>query len=182
MTHRTTAELDAHMPRIREAPRTAGTLELIVCRPAAGVREVLEVAQLDVERGLVGDSWAVRGSRHTADGSANPEQQITIMCARVLAAVAEPEHWPLAGDQLVVDLDLSAVNAPAGTRLSIGDALLEVTAKPHTGCAKFTARFGSAATAWLNSEEGRALRLRGLNARVLRGGAVRCGDAVLLAQ
>jgi MOSC domain-containing protein YiiM len=127
--------------------------------------------------GVVGDSWLSRGSSSRPDGSANPEAQVTIMSVRVLAAI-EPDRarWALAGDQLLVDADLSVANLPPGTRLAVGEALLEVSEEPHTGCAKFSARFGSDALRWINSPLGRDLRMRGVNLRVIRGGTVRVGD------
>ena len=101
------------------------------------------------------------------------------MSTRVLAAIEpDPSRWPLAGDQVYVDLDLSIENLPPGTRLAIGDAVAVVSEKPHTGCAKFTERFGSEATRWVNSPTGRELRLRGMCLRVVEKGIVRTGDAV----
>jgi MOSC domain len=172
-------ELDHHLPTLRAAPRDTGRLEVIVRRPAEDEREVLDVAVLDPDRGLVGDDWIRRGSSSTPDGSPNPLSQLTLMSTRVLAAI-EPDRsrWPLAGDQLLVDLDLSVDNLPPGTRLAIGDAELKVSDKPHTGCAKFSARFGSDALRWINGPTGRELRMRGVNCRILRGGTIRTGDAV----
>ncbi len=176
------AKPDPRLDDIRAAPHDGGLLEAIVRRPAGGEREVVPEAVLDPVVGLVGDDWLRRGSSSTPDGSADPEAQLTLMSTRVLAAI-EPDRtrWPLAGDQLLVDFDLSADNLPAGTRLAIGDALVEVTAKPHTGCAKFSARFGSDALRWINSPTGRDLRMRGLNARVVRGGPIRPGDPIMKA-
>ena len=177
---RTLAELEAALGRIRRSPREAGVLELIARRPAVGEREVVEEALLDLDEGLVGDSWRARGSRRTADGSANPEAQVTLMNARAAAAIAGArERWALAGDQLYVDLDLAVEALPAGSLLAVGEeAVLVVSAEPHTGCATFTARFGSAATRFVNAPAGRELRLRGVNARVLVPGCVRRGDLV----
>lgn len=176
---RALAELDTYLEHIRASPPETGTIELIVRRPARMARDMLDEAELDPVRGLVGDSWFERGSRHTTDGSANLEQQLTLMNVRAIAAIDDDrDRWSLAGDQLFVDLDLSEANLPAGTRLALGDAVVEITACPHTGCGKFTARFGSDATQWVNTGVGRELRLRGVNARVIRGGIVRRGDAV----
>lgn len=175
---RTLAELDAFLDHVRAAPRDTGTIELIVRRPDRDVREVLDEAELDVARGLVGDSWLARGSKRTSDGHANPEQQLTLMSVRAIAAIAPRDSWPLAGDQLFVDFDLSDASLPAGTRLALGTAIVAVSEVPHAGCAKFTARFGSDATKWVNGSTGRALRLRGLNARIVQSGLVRPGDAV----
>lgn len=171
--------LEAGLAEIRRSPADGGTLELIVRRPAVDEREVLDEGALDLEDGLVGDTWRARGSRSTADGSPNPETQLTLINARLLALI-EPdrERWPLAGDQLVVDLDLGESNLPPGTRLAIGSAVIEITAEPHTGCAKFSRRFGSAALRFINSPVGRSLHLRGVNARVVTPGTVRAGDAV----
>jgi len=179
MTHLTTEQLHAGLDHIRAAPKDHGTLRLIVRRPAVNAREVLDEGELSVEVGLVGDTWPVRGSSRSADGMAHPDMQLNIMGTRAVALVAQsPDRWALAGDQLFVDLDLSGANVPAGTRLAIGTAVVEVTPQPHTGCAKFVERFGLDAMKFVNSPVGRDLNLRGINARVVRPGVVRVGDQV----
>ncbi|MCI0731338.1 MAG: MOSC domain-containing protein [Chloroflexi bacterium] len=178
--HLTVEELDTKLPWICQSPRDTGRLEMIVARPAEGERVVQEVAELSLE-GLVGDNWLVRGSRRTADGTAHPEMQITLMNARAIEAIAqERERWPLAGDQLFVDLDLSMDNLPPGRQIAIGTAVLEITAMLHSGCNKFSGRFGQEALRWVNSREGRALRLRGVYARVVQPGVIRPGDLVVM--
>jgi hypothetical protein len=179
IAHKTAKELAAALDMIRESPRDVGTLEMIVRRPEVGVREVLEEGVLDAASGLVGDTWHRRKSKRTADGSPHPDMQINIMSSRVVQLVAQDRsRWPLAGDQLFVDLDLSAANLPPGTRLAIGTAILEVTAEPHTGCSKFVERFGVDAMTFVNSPLGRELQLRGINARVVQAGTIRVGDQV----
>jgi MOSC domain-containing protein YiiM len=154
-------------------------LELIVRRPLEDAREVLEEGELDLTEGLVGDSWKLRGSSRTPDGSAHPDMQLNVMNSRAVALIArERERWPLAGDQLYVDFDLSTEALPPGSRLEIGSAVIEITALPHTGCGKFVRRFGVDAMKLVNSDVGRALNLRGVNARVVTGGTVRVGDAI----
>jgi hypothetical protein len=171
LVHASAEELHAGLDEIRRSPASEGTLELIVRRPFEGEREVLEEGTLDLKDGLCGDRWS--------RGSANPETQLTLMNARVIALVArDPDRWALAGDQLYVDFDLSPENLPPGTRLGLGSAVIEVTAEPHTGCKKFTGRFGSAAIRFVNSRDGRALRLRGMHARVVEPGTVRRGDTI----
>ncbi|NNE43376.1 MAG: MOSC domain-containing protein [Gemmatimonadetes bacterium] len=171
--------LDAGLDHVRSAPRDEGTVELMSRRPAEGEREVVEEAEVSPDAGMVGDNWLTRGSRHTADGSAEPDKQINLMNARVAQLVAgSRDRWALAGDQFYVDLDLSAENVPPGTRLRIGSAELEVTPPPHRGCPKFVKRFGADAMKFVNSEVGRRLNLRGVNARVVEAGMVRTGDAV----
>ena len=168
-------ELEAGLDEVRRSPREHGTLRMIVRRPQIGEREIVEQGALDVNEGLVGDSWS-RRSR-----SANPylARQLTLMNARVIALVAgEADRWPLAGDQLFVVMDLSSVNLPAGSRLAIGSAVIEISREPHTGCSKFAARFGLDAVSFVNSPVGKELRLRGVNARIVQTGAIRVGDPV----
>jgi hypothetical protein len=173
MDHVALDKLQAGLDEIRLSPRDAGRIELIVRRPATNEREVLAEAELDDGRGMVGDYWS--GSEDTE----NPKTQLTLMNARAAALIAGPrERWGLAGDQLYVDLDLSYDNLPPGTRLSIGSAVIEITAEPHLGCGKFVARFGVDAAKFVNSAAGRELNLRGINARVLVGGVVRSGDLI----
>jgi hypothetical protein len=138
---------------------------------------VLEQAELDLVQGLVGDTWNRRRSKSTPDGSPNIEMQITVINSRVAALVArEKSRWQLAGDQLYVDMDLSAENLPSGTRLALGSAVIEITAPPHLGCQKFVARFGLEAMKFVNSPLGKELRLRGLHARVVQAGRIRTGE------
>lgn len=180
MAHLTPDELAAGLDHIRSSPADTGTLELIVARPDDEAREILGSAELDLAVGLVGDNWLERGSRHTEDGSAEPGKQLNVINARAASLVAGPEadRRALAGDQLHLDLDLSEANLPAGTRLTIGGAVIEVTPDPHRGCAKFTKRFGLDAMRFVNSPVGRELRLRGLCARVVEPGTIHAGDEV----
>ena len=177
--HLTADALAAGLDHIRQSPVDNGTLELIVCRPAVNERRVLEDGRLDLATGLIGDMWSVRSSTSTPDGSPDPNGQVTIMNARAAALLAGlPERWPLAGDQLYVDLDLGEATMAAGTQLAIGEAVVEITAKTHRGCAKFAARFGPEALRFVNTGPGRVLNLRGRNARVVTPGVIRRGDAV----
>jgi hypothetical protein len=175
--HLTTEELEAGLANIRQSPKNNGVLRLIVRRPQVGEREVLDEGELDLLEGLMGDTWGIRGSSRTSDGSSHPDMQLNIMNSRVIALVAqESERWPLAGDQLYIDMDLSIDNLPPGTRLALGSAVIEVTAEPHTGCKKFVARFGQDAMRFVNSPLGRQLNLRGINAKVVQPGVIRVGD------
>lgn len=177
--HLTMEELEAGLEQIRRSPKDEGTLDLIVKRPRVGERVVLDQGMLDLHDGLSGDTWKDRGSSRSADGNAHPDMQLNVMNSRVAALIAhDRSRWPLAGDQLFVDLDLSASNLPPGTRLTLGEAVIEVTAQPHTGCRKFVARFGLDAMNFVNSPVGRELHLRGINARVVQPGAIRVGEPV----
>jgi len=173
----TPAELEAGLDHLRAAPKGEGVVELIVRRPTVDEREAVDEAELDLVDGLVGDSWRTRG--RSGGRPANEKAQITVMNARSTALVAgDRERWPLAGDQLYVDFDLSGEHIPPGTRLAVGTAVIEVTDDPHTGCKKFSARFGLEALTFVNSPEGRELNLRGINTRVVESGTVRVGDAI----
>jgi hypothetical protein len=178
--HLSAAELEDQRSWLLDAPADRGTLELVVRRPAVDERELLAVGELSLTHGLVGDTWIVRGSRRTDDGSSHPDMQLNVINARVSRLVAGDDDaaraW--AGDQLHVDLDLSPENLPAGTKLAIGTAVIEVTDQPHTGCAKFAARFGTDALRFVNTGGGQQHRFRGLNAKVVVAGVVRPGDTV----
>jgi hypothetical protein len=177
--HLTTAELEAGLDHVRGAPADDGRLELIVARPAVGARDVLATGELSRSAGLVGDTWDQRPSTRTADGGAHPDMQLNVINARLSALIAEDdEHRALAGDQLHVDLDLSHENLPPGTRLRVGAAVIEITDQPHTGCAKFAARFGREALRFVNVGAGKQLRLRGLNAKVVQPGPIAVGDVI----
>jgi hypothetical protein len=177
--HLSMIELEAGMDYIRQSPKDYGILKMIARRPVEDEREVIERGELHHLEGLIGDNWKQRGSKHSEDGSANSEAQITVMNARTIELLAqEEERWPLAGDQLYIDLDLSDENLPAGTHLAIGSAIIEVTAVPHTGCKKFSARFGVAALKFVNSPEGKRLHLRGINTKIVQPGVIQVGDVV----
>ncbi|HJS18373.1 MAG TPA: MOSC domain-containing protein [Anaerolineales bacterium] len=179
LTNLSMTELEAGLEFIRQSPKDDGVLKMIVRRPQEDQREIINQGELTLTDGLVGDSWKLRGSRHMADGSPNPQAQITVMNARIVALLAQTENrWGLAGDQLYVDIDLSEDNIPPGTRLAIGSAVIEVSAVPHTGCKKFSARFGVEAMKFVNSAEGKQLHLRGINTRVIQAGTIRVGDVV----
>jgi MOSC domain-containing protein YiiM len=171
------AHLEEALSHILEAPADGGTVELIARRPEVDEREVLTAAWLDVDGGLEGDSWRLR----TPPGMTgpDPDAQLTIVNSRASSAIAgDRKRWPLAGDQLYVDLDISQTNLPAGTRVQIGTAVIEFTPTPHTGCKKFSGRFGIDALKFVSSPRGRELRLRGANCRVVVSGLVRTGDAI----
>jgi MOSC domain-containing protein YiiM len=176
--HRSTADLDAGLGQVLASPSDDGTLELIVSRPEVDERVVHDEAEFAVGEGLVGDNYVARGNPRTDDGTAHPEAQVTLMNSRSvdLVSAGDRGRWALAGDQLFVDFDLSVANAPTGTRLRIGTAILEVSEKPHTGCAKFRARFGVDAARWVNSRDD--IRRRGINAMVVEAGTVRQGDTI----
>jgi hypothetical protein len=173
----TMPQLEAGLDHIRQAPKDGGRVMMIVARPDTGQRELLQQGVLDTTEGLLGDNWRTRGSPITSDGLADPDCQLTVMNARSVALLAETlDRWPLAGDQLFLDLDISVDNLPPQTRLAIGSAVIEITASPHNGCKQFAKRYGQDAVRFVNSPTGKQLRLRGLNAKVVQTGAVRVGD------
>lgn len=184
MAHRTSQELADHLDHLRTAPRSEGTLALVVRRPAVGEREILDAGELDVEKGLVGDNWLDRATSYAIEEGRHLEAQLNVMSWRMVSFLAPSvEERALAGDQLFLDLDLSVANLPVGSRLALGDpadggAIIEVNLKPHNGCKKFVARFGQKAMEFVNSPVGKELRLRGFNAKVVQNGTVRPGDVV----
>ncbi|MFN2234932.1 MAG: MOSC domain-containing protein [Anaerolineales bacterium] len=177
--HLTMEELEAGMETILQSPKDNGVLEMIVRRPEIDARELLDEGHLDLAEGLIGDNWKARGGGKNGQRPANPDAQLTLMNARVITLVAQQrERWPLAGDQLFVDLDLSTDNLPPGLRLALGGAVIEVTALPHTGCKKFMARFGLDALEFVNSPLGKQLHMRGINTKIVQPGKICVGDVV----
>lgn len=177
MTHLDLEALNAQLPTIRQSPLNNGELKMIVRRPKSDEREVLETAELSTEVGLVGDIWPQKPSSSMPNGEPHPAKQITIMNIRSIAAICpEKDRWALAGDQLYVDMNLGYENLPPGAQLQLGETLLQVSEPPHRGCNKFSARFGVDAMRFVNSEAGRELNLRGINAVVVKAGKVKLGD------
>jgi MOSC domain-containing protein YiiM len=165
-------ELEAAWSAGPPPPRARGTVRLVVRRIGGGAHESLAEALLTPEGGLEGDRWA-------NSSTAKPDHQITLINARVAALVTagrQPLDAP--GDNLHVDLDIGTGPLPVGARLRAGEALLEVSEAPHTGCSKFAARVGPEALRWVNHPDHAARRLRGVNCRVVEGGRVRVGDPI----
>jgi MOSC domain-containing protein YiiM len=179
LRHLTLSELQAGLPEIAAAPSDNGVLRAIVIRPRQGERQELDSADISLAGGVHGDNWALGCWKSTEDGRPHPDVQICIMNARAITLIAaKRENWAPAGDNLFIDLDLSHANLAAGQRLGIGTAIIEITAEPHNGCANFVRRYGREATVFVNTGEGRALRLRGIYARVVKDGRVSVGDRV----
>ncbi len=177
--HLNTDQLSTGLQHVLRSPANNGIVQKIVRRPDVERRETLQQGELDVTAGLVGDNWKTRGSSSTADGAAESAAQLTIINSRLLELIAQSDQrWELSGDQLIVDLDISVDNLPPGTRLSAGSAVIEVSKKPHTGCAKFAQRFGKDALRFISTPRGRALRLRGVYTHVVQSGWIRVGDAI----
>jgi hypothetical protein len=178
--HLSLAELNEGLPQILSSPKDNGTLAGIVIRPGAeGLRRELDGCELSLALGVHGDRWAKGCWMTTADGSPHPDVQVCIMNARCIALIAQDRaNWAPAGDNLFIDLDLAPANAPPGTRLAIGTTVIEITAVPHNGCNSFIARYGRDACVFVNTGEGKRLRLRGIYGRVVQDGRVNVGDVV----
>ena len=179
VTHLTKAALQAGLPHILDSPADDGRLEGIVIRPAPHERRALDACEISLAGGTHGDHWAKGCSKSTEDGRPHPDVQICIMNSRCIDLIAgSRDRWPLAGDNLFLDLDLRPENLPPGTKLSIGSAVIEITDTPHAGCANFVGHYGQAAVVFVNAPKGRAMHLRGIYARVVQDGRITVSDRV----
>jgi len=169
--HLPVAELEARLRALPGAPKDSGRLALIVCRSAEGVRETPERLHLSAEDGVPGDSWGRRTPRRA-------ESQLAVMRHDVAELIANGQPLTTFGDNLFVDLDISAANLPVGSRLRVGGAIVEVTPLPHDGCAKFKGRFGPDALRFVNAKPTRDQNLRGIYWRVVESGEVAVGAPI----
>lgn len=172
---RTLEELEAAWVGRPPSPRERGSVRLLCLRRGDGVHETPRRVEISARDGVIGDRWAQRGAGRDPDGYS----AVTLMnagAAELVAAGRQPLH--AAGDNILVDLDLSVEALPAGSRLAVGGAVLQVSAEPHTACSLFRDRFGLDALRWVSTQSGRARRLRGVNCSVVHPGTVRVGDAV----
>jgi hypothetical protein len=178
--HVSAIELEQGLADVLASPTDQGRLRAIFVRPAANERRSLETATLTPEGGIDGDRWATDGYYVMKDGRRNRRAQVTLINGQFLRQIAGADDaMCLAGDNLIVDFDLSEANMRAGSRLAIGpQVVIEISDLPHTGCNKFAARFGQEARDFANNERGKMLHLRGLHAQIICGGTIRVGDSV----
>jgi MOSC domain-containing protein YiiM len=177
--HLSGEQLNLGLDFILQSPSDQGELKMIVIRPSTDLRQSLQQCELSPERGVHGDNWADGCWLSLPDGRPHPDVQVAIMNSRAIELIAqEPERWELAGDNLLIDLDLSDENLPTGQRLAVGTVVLEITAQAHNGCKKFAERFGKDAVRFVNSKEGKRRHLRGIYAKVVQAGVVHVGDQV----
>jgi MOSC domain-containing protein YiiM len=169
--HPPLAELDAAVRALAPSPRDVGRLALIVRRRADGIRETPERVCLSLEEGVPGDGWSRRPPR-------KPDAQLSVMRRDLAELIANGQPLTVFGDNLFVELDLSAANLPAGTRLRVGRALVEMTPEPHNGCLKFKARFGRDALQFVQAPPTRHENRRGIYWRVVEAGEAGVGDRI----
>ncbi|TVP69840.1 MAG: hypothetical protein EA339_14010 [Rhodobacteraceae bacterium] len=177
--HVTRAELDAALPLIMAAPKDGGRVEMLCLRPDYGARRFVPEVTVSVREGIPGERWATRPWLRDAAGNPHPGIQICILSRRVLDVVWRDRDTTVhPGDTFITDLDLSQANMPVGQRLEVGSAVLEVSDIFNDACVKWAARYGAQSRVWINDPAHRALRLRGILCRIVRGGVIRAGDPV----
>ena len=173
-------ELLAGLSHILSAPSDKGVLQGIVTRPEKGRRVEVDACELSGKAGVSGDHWAKGCWMSTDDGDPHPDVQVSLMNTRCLGLIArERDRWALAGDNLLVDFDLSPETLPPGERLAIGSAIIEISDVPHMACASFIERYGRDAGVFVNTGDGRTHMLRGRLGRIVQDGKVAVGDKVV---
>lgn len=170
-SHRSLADLEHGLQALPEPPKDVGRVAVIVCRRAPGIHEAIDRVMLSTDEGVPGDEW----NRRTPP---NLEAQLTVIRRDVAELISNGQPLTTSGDNLVVDLDISAANLPPGARLRVGEAVVEMTALPHDGCKKFAARFGQDAVRLVQDKATRHLNLRGVHWKVVEPGAVAAGDPI----
>jgi MOSC domain-containing protein YiiM len=169
--HLTQEQLSAGLDRIAESPRDEGVVEMLIVRPEVNERLTPARVEVSAELGVHGDRWSSSPARDY------PDTQISLMNSRLLDLVSGGrDRWAMVGDNMIVDMDLSEATLPPGQKLAVGSAILEITDEPHTGCKKFSGRFGAEALRFVNTGPGKELRLRGIYARVAQPGLISVGD------
>jgi MOSC domain-containing protein YiiM len=171
MKHLTLDELSLGLDHILASPQDGVRVEMLIVRPENDERVTPDSVELSAELGVHGDHWS------TGEYRDEPDIQVAIMNSRVLDLVAgSRDRWPLAGDNIIIDLDLSQENLVPAQKLQAGSAILEITEIPHEGCKKFSTRFGADALRFVNLGRAKELRLRGIYARVVEPGTISVGD------
>lgn len=175
--HLSTEQIEAGLEHVLASPADGAPVAAIVRRPAAGKREELTLCVLTTAGGLIGDHWAQGAWKSLADGSPDPEVQVSLMNSRFIDLIATARsNWAPSGNNFFVDMDLSASNLPIGQRLTLGTAEIEISPVPNTGCKFFIERYGRDACVFVNRGVGREHRLRGVYAKVIKDGCVQLGD------
>ena len=170
-TFRSLAELEAGLAALPAAPKDSGRVVLLLRKGDGGLRETPDSIQASVEKGFPGDAWGRQADR-------TPVAQLAVMQRDVAELIANSQPLTLFGDNLILELDLSAANLPIGSRVRAGSVVFEVTPMPHDGCKKFRARFGDDAVRFVSKPALRHRNLRGIYLRVIEDGEVRLNDSV----
>lgn len=166
---------DAWFNALPRSPKERGSVHALVLRTGPGQRATPEQVELVAGGGVVGDAWKTHAH-------SEPGNEVALMNVHVLRAVCEGDEsrMALAGDNLLVDLDLSEANLPPGTLLEIGSAVLRISESPHRPCKKFVERFGATAAKRVARANRIGRRGRGVLCTVERAGCVRRGDAIVV--
>ena len=169
--HRALGDLNTGLEALPTPPRDRGRLALIVRRLADGRRETPKSARLTLEEGVPGDGWNRRPPR-------DPGAQMTVIRMDIAELIASGQPVTHFGDNLFVDLDIAATSLPPGSRVRVGEALVEVTPLPHDGCRKFKGRFGQDALVFVSAPATRPENRRGIHWRVIEPGEVEVGSTI----
>lgn len=165
------------MPHILAAPSDNVPVEVLCYRPWFGERVFSDKISLCPEDGVIGDRWKEHSWLKLANGDPDPSNQVCILGRRVLDLIwCDRANTIYPGDTMIIDMNFSEDNLPSGSFIHIGGVVLQVSDVFNDACVKWKKRYGVESYEWLNRQDNRQYRLRGVFCTIIQGGDIQLGS------